>query len=51
MGSRVIVVANLEPRRFGKGLVSHGMVLERGGQEAVRRAYAWLEKAKAEERP
>jgi methionyl-tRNA synthetase len=27
VGKRIVVVANLEPRKFGKGLVSHGMLL------------------------
>lgn len=27
VGKRIIVVANLEPRKFGKNLVSHGMLL------------------------
>ena len=37
MGS-VIVVANLAPRDFGKGLVSHGMLLASGPSEALRLA-------------
>jgi methionyl-tRNA synthetase len=32
---RVVVVANLAPREFGKGLVSHGMVLATGPSEAL----------------
>ncbi len=32
---RVIVVANLAPRDFGKGLVSHGMLLAAGPSEAL----------------
>jgi methionyl-tRNA synthetase len=35
VGTRVIVVANLEPRKFGKGLVSHGMLLASGPSEAL----------------
>ena len=35
VGTRVIVVANLEPRKFGKGLVSHGMLLAAGPSEAL----------------
>ncbi|HMJ50932.1 MAG TPA: methionine--tRNA ligase [Polyangiaceae bacterium] len=35
VGMRVIVVANLEPRKFGKGLVSHGMLLAAGPSEAL----------------
>ena len=31
IGKMVAVVANLPPRDFGKGLVSHGMVLYAGG--------------------
>jgi tRNA-binding EMAP/Myf-like protein len=31
VGKVVCVVANLPPRDFGKGLVSHGMVLYSGG--------------------
>jgi methionyl-tRNA synthetase len=33
VGRRVIVVANLAPRDFGKGLVSHGMLLATGPSE------------------
>jgi methionyl-tRNA synthetase len=33
VGQRVIVVANLAPREFGKGLVSHGMLLATGPSE------------------
>jgi methionyl-tRNA synthetase len=35
VGTRVIVVANLEPRKFGKGLVSHGMLLAAGASETL----------------
>jgi methionyl-tRNA synthetase len=35
VGRRVIVVANLAPRDFGKGLVSHGMLLAAGPSEAL----------------
>jgi methionyl-tRNA synthetase len=35
VGTRVIVVANLEPRKFGKGLVSQGMLLAAGPSEAL----------------
>jgi methionyl-tRNA synthetase len=35
VGRRVIVVANLAPRDFGKGLVSHGMLLATGPSEAL----------------
>ncbi len=35
VGKRVVVVANLAPRDFGKGLVSHGMVLATGPSEAL----------------
>jgi methionyl-tRNA synthetase len=35
VGTRVIVVSNLEPRKFGKGLVSHGMLLAAGPSEAL----------------
>jgi methionyl-tRNA synthetase len=35
VGKRVIVVANLQPRDFGKGLVSHGMLLATGPSEAL----------------
>jgi methionyl-tRNA synthetase len=34
-GRRVIVVANLAPRDFGKGLVSHGMLLATGPSEKL----------------
>jgi len=34
-GQRVVVVANLAPRDFGKGLVSHGMVLATGPSDAL----------------
>jgi methionyl-tRNA synthetase len=33
VGRRVVVVANLAPREFGKGLVSHGMLLATGPSE------------------
>jgi methionyl-tRNA synthetase len=35
VGRRVVVVANLMPRDFGKGLVSHGMLLATGPSEAL----------------
>ena len=35
VGKRVVVVANLAPRDFGKGLVSHGMLLATGPSEAL----------------
>jgi methionyl-tRNA synthetase len=35
VGKRVVVVANLAPRDFGKGLVSHGMLLAAGPSEAL----------------
>jgi len=35
VGQRVIVVANLAPRDFGKGLVSHGMLLATGPSEKL----------------
>ena len=35
VGRRVIVVANLAPRDFGKGLVSHGMLLAAGPSDAL----------------
>ncbi len=38
VGQRVIVVANLAPRDFGKGLVSHGMILATGASDALRLA-------------
>jgi methionyl-tRNA synthetase len=38
MGRKVVVVANLAPRDFGKGLVSHGMLLATGPSEALRLA-------------
>ena len=34
-GKRVVVVANLAPREFGKGLVSHGMLLATGPSEKL----------------
>jgi len=37
-GKKIIVVANLAPRDFGKGLVSHGMLLATGPSEALRLA-------------
>ena len=38
VGRRVIVVANLAPRDFGKGLVSHGMLLATGPSDALKLA-------------
>ncbi|HKQ68410.1 MAG TPA: methionine--tRNA ligase [Polyangiaceae bacterium] len=38
VGTRVLVVVNLEPRKFGKGLVSHGMLLAAGPSEALKMA-------------
>jgi methionyl-tRNA synthetase len=38
VGTRVLVVANLEPRKFGKGLVSHGMLLAAGPSENLKLA-------------
>ncbi len=35
VGKKVVVVANLAPRDFGKGLVSHGMLLATGPSEAL----------------
>ncbi len=35
VGQRVVVVANLAPRDFGKGLVSHGMIVAAGPSEAL----------------
>ncbi|HEU4534360.1 MAG TPA: hypothetical protein VFS00_09590, partial [Polyangiaceae bacterium] len=35
VGRRVVVVTNLAPRDFGKGLVSHGMILAAGPSEAL----------------
>ncbi len=35
VGKRVIVVANLAPRDFGKGLVSHGMLLAAGESNSL----------------
>jgi len=35
VGQRVIVVANLAPRDFGKGLISHGMLLATGPSEKL----------------
>jgi methionyl-tRNA synthetase len=35
VGKRVVVVANLAPREFGKGLVSFGMLLATGPSEAL----------------
>ncbi len=40
VGQRVLVVANLAPRDFGKGLVSHGMILATGPSDALRLATA-----------
>ena len=36
IGKRVVVLCNLAPREFGKGLVSEGMVLAASGPESVR---------------
>lgn len=38
VGKRVVVVANLAPRRFGKGLESHGMILAAGASESLQLA-------------
>ena len=38
VGKRVVVVANLAPRDFGKGLVSHGMLLATGPSEKLQLA-------------
>lgn len=38
VGRRVVVVANLVPRDFGKGLVSHGMLLATGPSEKLQLA-------------
>jgi methionyl-tRNA synthetase len=38
VGRRVVVVANLAPRDFGKGKVSHGMLLATGPSEALQLA-------------
>jgi methionyl-tRNA synthetase len=35
VGKKVVVVANLAPREFGKGLVSHGMLLATGPSEKL----------------
>jgi methionyl-tRNA synthetase len=35
VGRKVVVVANLAPREFGKGLVSHGMLLATGPSEQL----------------
>ena len=35
VGRRIVVVANLAPRDFGKGLVSHGMLLATGPSEKL----------------
>jgi methionyl-tRNA synthetase len=35
VGRKVVVVANLAPRDFGKGLVSHGMILAAGPSEKL----------------
>ncbi len=35
VGKRVAVVANLQPRDFGKGLISHGMLLATGPSEKL----------------
>jgi methionyl-tRNA synthetase len=36
LGTKVVVIANLEPRKFGKNLVSHGMLLATGPSDALR---------------
>ena len=38
VGKRILVVANLEPRKFGKNLVSYGMLLAAGPSEGLRLA-------------
>ena len=38
VGKRVVVVANLEPRKFGKDLLSKGMLLAAGASEELRLA-------------
>jgi methionyl-tRNA synthetase len=38
IGRKVVVVANLAPRDFGKGLVSQGMLLATGPSEALKLA-------------
>ena len=35
VGQQVVVVANLAPRDFGKGLVSHGMLLAASSPESL----------------
>ena len=35
VGLRVVVVANLAPRDFGKGLISHGMLLATGPSDSL----------------
>lgn len=40
VGRRVVVVANLAPRKFSKGLVSHGMILAAGKNPNLRLATA-----------
>ena len=35
VGRKVVAVANLAPRDFGKGLVSHGMLLASGPSDAL----------------
>ena len=35
VGKRVVVVANLAPREFGKGLISHGMLLATGPSDKL----------------
>jgi tRNA-binding EMAP/Myf-like protein len=35
IGRRVVVVANLAPRKFGKDLVSHGMILAAKTEEKL----------------
>jgi tRNA-binding EMAP/Myf-like protein len=38
VGRKVVVVANLEPRKFGKDLVSNGMLLAAGAGEDLKLA-------------
>ncbi len=35
VGQRVLVLVNLEPRKFGKGLESRGMILAAGPSESL----------------
>ncbi len=35
IGRQVVVVANLAPRDFGKGMISHGMLLAAGPKEGL----------------